>query len=86
MPAKKELEEQDTLSFEASFERLSKIVDLLECGEGTLTEMTRLFEEGVQLSKLCADELDGIEKKVEILLGENPEEATPFFEEESSAP
>ena len=85
MPPKKSKEEEETLSFEGSFDRLSKIVERLESGEGTLTEMTELFEEGVRLSKRCVDDLDGIEKKVEILLGDNPDEAAPFHEEESSA-
>lgn len=86
MPPQKKPDEMETLSFEASFERLSQIVESLENGEGTLTEMTELFEEGVRLSKRCDDELDSIEKKVEILLGDTPEEVAPFHEEESSAP
>ncbi|MCA9414247.1 MAG: exodeoxyribonuclease VII small subunit [Candidatus Omnitrophica bacterium] len=69
-------------SFEEAFKRLSEIVDILESGEGTLTEMTAAFEEGVALSKICAGHLDSIEQKVEILLGEGgPEDAVPFEEE-----
>lgn len=86
MTPKKSNQDKENLSFEGSFERLSEIVENLESGEGTLTEMTKLFEEGVRLSKRCVDELDRIEKKVEILLGENPDEAAPFLEEESSTP
>jgi len=61
-------------SFESTYDRLVEIVEALEKGEGSLSEMTALFEEGVHLAKSCAEELDSIEKKVEVLLGEEPEE------------
>ncbi len=69
-------------TFEEAFKRLSEIVDTLESGEGTLTEMTAIFEEGVRLAKICEGHLDSIEQKVEILLGEGGEDqAVPFDEE-----
>ncbi len=74
-----------TLSFEQAFERLSQVVARLEAGEGSLTERTQLFEEGMTLSRLCSDRLEAIEKKVEILLQNQngQQEAIPFGEEES---
>ena len=75
-------EKKEEPTFEEAFEKLSKIVETLESGEGTLTEMTNLFEEGMKLSKICARHLDSIEQKVEILLGEGEdEEVVPLDEE-----
>ncbi len=69
-------------SFEEAFKRLSEIVDNLESGEGTLTEMTQSFEEGVKLSKICAGHLDSIEQKVQMLLGDGGAEQAVAFDEE----
>lgn len=72
----------DEPTFEEAFQRLGEIVSTLESGDGTLTEMTQLFEEGVKLSEICSNHLDSIEQKVEILLGEGgAEEAVPFDSE-----
>lgn len=71
------------LSFEQAFERLSQVVSRLEAGEGTLTERTQLFQEGMGLSRLCSERLDSIEKKVEILLqNQDGQLAVESFEEE----
>ncbi len=73
------------LSFEQAFERLSEVVTRLEAGEGSLTERTGLFEEGIQLSRLCSERLEAIERKVEILLQnqQGQREVVPFQDEES---
>jgi len=74
------------LSFEQAFERLSEVVSRLEAGEGSLTERTQLFQEGITLSKLCSEHLEAIEKKVEILLQnqQGEQEVAPYKDEESS--
>jgi exodeoxyribonuclease VII small subunit len=54
--------------FEAAIKRLSEIVQALERGDLPLEESLRLFEEGVQLSRVSQQRLDAAEKRVEQLL------------------
>ena len=42
----------------------------MEEGDMTLEESLSAFEEGIRLSRLCAEKLDNAERKVEILLKE----------------
>ena len=83
MPQRDSSSTDPDLTFEQAFERLSEVVSRLEAGEGSLTERTQLFEEGMTLSRLCTDRLEAIEKKVEILLQtpQGKEEVVPFKEE-----
>ncbi|MBN1932739.1 MAG: exodeoxyribonuclease VII small subunit [Desulfobacterales bacterium] len=55
-------------TFEQAMKQLEEIVQELECGDLPLDKAIKKFEEGVQLSKLCAEKLDETEKKVSILL------------------
>ncbi|HEY8042130.1 MAG TPA: exodeoxyribonuclease VII small subunit [Polyangiaceae bacterium] len=55
-------------SFEAAIKRLTEIVATLERGDLPLEESLRLFEEGVKLSRVSQQRLDGAEKRVEQLL------------------
>jgi exodeoxyribonuclease VII small subunit len=55
-------------TFEAAIKRLGEIVTTLEKGDLPLEESLRLFEEGVKLSRLSQERLDGAQKKVERLL------------------
>ncbi len=55
------------LSFEDSIKRLEKIVEILEGGESSLDEVMRMYEEGVQLSKLCLEQLSKAEVKLKRL-------------------
>jgi len=73
-------------TFEEAFKRLSEIVEILESGDGTLTEMTQAFEEGVKLSKICSGHLDSIEQKVEILLGVRDAQKQVPFEDSQTTP
>jgi exodeoxyribonuclease VII small subunit len=67
-------------NFEASIERLGKIVEELESGSLPLEESLRLFEEGVRLTRSSQSILDGAEKRVEELLGID-EEGNPIVRE-----
>jgi exodeoxyribonuclease VII small subunit len=80
MPSKKkeDFAQSGEMSFEDAFDRLVEVTERLEAGEGSLSEMTALFEEGIKLSKLCGGQLDQVERKVEILLGNEGEETAPF--------
>lgn len=55
-------------TFEEAFARLEEIVRLLEGGVLTLDESLRLFEEGIQLSRVCQRRLDEAEGRIEKLL------------------
>jgi len=65
MPDPKDLNE---LSFEEALKRLEGIVAAMERGELGLEEGIGKFEEGMALAKHCADRLNEVEKKVEILV------------------
>jgi exodeoxyribonuclease VII small subunit len=70
------------VSFEDSMKRLTEIVQSLERGELPLEKSLELFEEGVKLSRLAQERLDGAQKRVELLLGldENGKPRTEPFE------
>ena len=55
-------------TFEESLKQLEKIVDQLERGDLPLEESLRLFEQGIQLSSACKQELDTAEAKVQVLV------------------
>ena len=55
-------------NFEDSLKKLESIVGKLEQGDLPLEESLKLFEEGVNLSAVCKQELDTAEGKVQILL------------------
>ena len=56
-------------SFEASTERLARIVDELEKGELPLERALLLFEEGVGLARSAEERIKKAERRVEELLG-----------------
>jgi exodeoxyribonuclease VII small subunit len=65
--------------FEECLQRLEQIVAELEKGDVPLEKALTLFEEGVQLSNSCRQELEQAEGKVEILLKQNGKmRAEPF--------
>jgi exodeoxyribonuclease VII small subunit len=57
--------------FETALKRLEEIVKKLESGDLTLDASLELFEEGIQLSRLCHLKLGQAERRVEILLKNN---------------
>jgi exodeoxyribonuclease VII small subunit len=65
--------------FEECLQRLGKIVQELEKGDVPLETSLTLFEEGMNLSSACRQELEQAEGKVEILLKKNGKlQAEPF--------
>lgn len=73
------------IKFEDAFGKLEKIVKKLEEGNLSLEESMKLFEEGINLSKVCASKLEDAEKKVEILIkDENGSNLIKPFDEFSS--
>jgi exodeoxyribonuclease VII small subunit len=75
-------------SFEEAILRLTQIVERLEKGDLTLEESLQLFEEGVKLSRLSQERLDGAQKRVEKLLRVDEQGAakTERFETTSDEP
>ena len=71
-----------SVSFEKNLQQLETLVQSLEEGDNTLNESLKAFEKGIKLSRLCHNELNKAEKKVEILLkGEDGEVRKENFEE-----
>lgn len=67
--------------FESALERLEHIVKTLETGDLALDNSLELFEEGIQLSRLCHGKLEQAERRVEILLKSDSDgepETVPF--------
>ena len=54
-------------SLESSLKRLEDIVEKLERGETPLDDAVILYEEGVRISKECADNLKAAELKIKKL-------------------
>jgi exodeoxyribonuclease VII small subunit len=54
--------------FETAMKHLEDIVRELEGGDLSLEDALKKFEEGIKLSRFCANKLDEIEKKVSILV------------------
>lgn len=72
--------------FEEALQELEAIVQRLEDGNLSLDESLALFEEGIKLSRLCAQRLDEAEKKVELLLKDEDGSLSrqPFTPDEST--
>jgi exodeoxyribonuclease VII small subunit len=79
MPAKKVATPE--VDFESSLHRLEKIVEQLEKGDVPLEKSLDLYEEGIQLAKVCADHLVRAEVKLK-RLGKDLEGNLKLFTEE----
>lgn len=55
------------LNFEAAMARLEEIAELLESGAEGLDGMLKLYAEGAELIRLCANRLDTAEQSVKML-------------------
>lgn len=73
-------EEEDSPSFEQALQALERVVDRLEDGEIPLEEALVEFERGVALSRRCRDQLDAVERRIEMLIDQNEEESVRPFE------
>lgn len=58
------------LSYEKSFERLEKILELMNSGKTPLEESLKLFEEAEHLMRSCTQSLNTAEKTIEKLMKE----------------
>lgn len=55
-------------SFETSLNQLQVIIEKLESGTPTLNEMMKLFEEGMQLTNICQEQLSEVEERIATLV------------------
>jgi exodeoxyribonuclease VII small subunit len=60
---KKDLDPKD-MTFEQALTRLEETVGALEAGGLALSESTRLYEEGMTLSRMCSELLAAAELKI----------------------
>jgi exodeoxyribonuclease VII small subunit len=58
------------LGFEAALARLEGVVARLEAGELPLEQALQAFEEGVALTRHCAEQLASAERRIEVLVRE----------------
>ena len=67
-------------TFEEALSQLEALVTRLEGGDLPLEEALRAFEEGVRLTRLCAERLEDAERRVQVLMRspEGGEQAVPF--------
>jgi exodeoxyribonuclease VII small subunit len=72
----------EELSFEQAMDRLEAIVARLESGEVPLEAAIELFQEGMQLSRMCGQKLEQVERRIEMLVeGESGLGRKPFAPE-----
>ena len=55
------------MTFEEALMELEQIVERLERGDAGVDELTKLWERGEELYKICADKLEGVQGKIEEL-------------------
>ena len=60
---------ENKLTFEEAYEALEKIAEKLGEGNVTLDESIKLYEEGMHLSKYCAEKIESAKQKIETLRG-----------------
>ena len=70
--------------FEASLEKLEKLVEKMEDGDLTLEESLKTFEEGIRLTRECQQALADAEQKVKLLMEQNGEVSVSDFEDDDS--
>lgn len=63
-------QEKEELTLEESFARLDGMMERLEDRELPLEEAFRLYQQGMELLKLCNDKIDTVEKKILIMNGD----------------
>lgn len=79
-------EELKELSYEDAVGRLEIIVENLEKGEISLEESLKVFQEGIELARLCRGKLDALEERVETLLREERKQGAGQGGEGEEAP
>ncbi len=73
------------IKFEEALKKLEKLVDELEGGDLSLDEALKKYQEGIELSRACAQRLDNAKKKIDTLAKNKKGEfeLKPFNESEA---
>jgi len=61
------------LNFEEALTKLEEVVNKLEKEQLSLDDSLKVFEEGINLYRLCSKELSEVENKINIIIEENGE-------------
>ncbi len=70
--------ENKNISFEQAMSRLNEIISQLESEQTSLEKSVELFQEGIELSKICNSKLSNIEDRVaKIMTANGLEDYTP---------
>ena len=78
----KNKKKKGNIPFEEYLGKLEKIVNQLEEDELTLDESVKIYEEGMNITKICLEKLNKTKKKIEQLVieGEEKYSTKPFSE------
>ena len=57
-------------NLEESFDALDELIGILQGGELTLEESFQKYEEGMKLIQKCRESIDKVEKKLEVIQGQ----------------
>ncbi|WP_018923829.1 exodeoxyribonuclease VII small subunit [Salsuginibacillus kocurii] len=68
-----EQENREEKSFEEAMEELEQLVKQLETGDVPLEKAITLYQNGMELTKLCNDKLERVEKQMDQILNEDGE-------------
>ena len=63
-----ETSQEITVSYEDAMKKLEEIVTKLESGEISLDESMRLFQQGTELTRVCSEKLNAIERQITKLI------------------
>lgn len=66
-------ESEQQPDFESAIAELESLVQRMESGELSLEDSLREFERGVQLTRLCQDQLKAAEHRVKLLAADSEE-------------
>ncbi|AOY77070.1 exodeoxyribonuclease VII small subunit [Clostridium formicaceticum] len=61
------------LSYEKALKRLEEVIQQLESKELSLEDSLKLFQEGIDLYRICNTKLNEVEEKIMIIIEENGE-------------
>ncbi|MCA1030682.1 exodeoxyribonuclease VII small subunit [Bacillus timonensis] len=67
------MNEEKVFTFEEAMEKLEEIVEKLEEGDVPLEKAIHYFKDGMNLSKLCHEKLQNVEKQMDQILKEDGE-------------
>lgn len=75
---------KETLTFEAAMQRLEQIVRAMERGDVALEESLKLFQEGTELVRACAKQLDDAQMQIQMVM--TAPDGSPVMEDFTDEP